>query len=79
MPDQEHDEAVNKWRDYYHLPNYSRDSGAKIEGTPFMPSNGTWSALSFTVSQYGAFTSVSDVLLQNGFDPSELEAAIIKQ
>ena len=28
----------------------------------------TWTALTFTVSQYGAFALVSDVLTQQGFD-----------
>jgi spore maturation protein SpmB len=41
-----------------------------VEGTAILGSaiNGTWTALTFTVSQFGAFALVSDVLTQQGFD-----------
>lgn len=38
------------------------------EGTPPTSFNGTVTALTFTVSQYGAFMLVSDVMWQQGFD-----------
>lgn len=43
---------------------------ALTEGTGFLGSafNGTWTALTFTISQFGAFSLVSDVLAQQGFD-----------
>ncbi len=42
------------------------------EGTPPTSQiNGTWTFLTFTVAQYGAYTRVSDVLTQQGFDGLE--------
>lgn len=38
------------------------------EGTPPTATNGTWTAITFTISQYGAFSFISDVLEQQGFD-----------
>lgn len=41
---------------------------ALVEGTPPSSTNGTVTALTFTVSQYGAYMLVSDVMWQQGFD-----------
>ena len=38
------------------------------EGTPPTALNGTWTALVFTISQYGAFSYLTDVLESQGFD-----------
>lgn len=49
---------------------YNANVGALAEGTAILGSaiNGTWTPLTFTVSQYGAFSLVSDLLTQQGFD-----------
>ena len=41
---------------------------ALVEGTPPASINGTYSAVTFTISQYGAFMLISDVMWQQGFD-----------
>jgi N4-gp56 family major capsid protein len=58
--------AIEKRR----FESYVAQTGALVEGTAILGSaiNGTWTALTFTVSQYGAFALVSDVLTQQGFD-----------
>lgn len=58
--------AIEKRR----FESYSANTNALVEGTAPLASaiNGTWTALTFTVSQYGAFALVSDVLTQQGFD-----------
>ena len=45
--------------------------------TRSLPSNATYSALQFTISQYGAYNMTSDVMLQQGFKSEEemVEAA----
>ena len=50
--------------------SYNANVTALTEGTPILTNaiNGTWSVLPFTISQYGAFAIVSDVLTQQGFD-----------
>ncbi len=50
--------------------SYTANVTALTEGTPILTSaiNGTWTALPFTIQQYGAFALVSDVLTQQGFD-----------
>jgi N4-gp56 family major capsid protein len=50
--------------------SYNANVTALTEGTPILTSaiNGTWTALPFTIQQYGAFALVSDVLTQQGFD-----------
>ena len=50
--------------------SFAAQTGTLTEGTGVLTSaiNGTWTALTFTVSQYGAFSLVSDVLAQQGFD-----------
>jgi N4-gp56 family major capsid protein len=52
--------------------SYNANVTALTEGTPILTSaiNGTWTALPFTIQQYGAFALVSDVLTQQGFDGS---------
>lgn len=40
---------------------------ALVEGTPPASINGTYTAITFTVSQYGAYMLVSDVMWQNLF------------
>jgi N4-gp56 family major capsid protein len=49
---------------------YGAQTAALAEGTAILGSalNGTWTALTFTVSQFGAFALVSDLLTQQGFD-----------
>jgi len=58
--------AIEKRR----FESYAAQTAKLAEGTAAMASaiNGTWTALTFTVSQYGAFALVSDVLTQQGFD-----------
>jgi N4-gp56 family major capsid protein len=58
--------AIEKRR----FESYTAQTTALTEGTAVLSSaiNGTWTALTFTVSQYGAFALVSDVLAQQGFD-----------
>lgn len=58
--------AIEKRR----FESYTAQTGTLTEGTAALASaiNGTWTALTFTVSQYGAFALVSDVLAQQGFD-----------
>jgi N4-gp56 family major capsid protein len=58
--------AIEKRR----FESYVAQTGALVEGTAILTSaiNGTWTALTFTVSQFGAFALVSDVLTQQGFD-----------
>ena len=58
--------AIEKRR----FESYAANTGALVEGTGILGSaiNGTWTAITFTVSQYGAFALVSDVLAQQGFD-----------
>jgi N4-gp56 family major capsid protein len=58
--------AIEKRR----FESYTAQTSALTEGTVSISSgiNGTWTALTFTVSQYGAFALVSDVLAQQGFD-----------
>lgn len=58
--------AIEKRR----FESYVAQTGALAEGTGLLASalNGTWTPILFTVSQYGAFALVSDVLTQQGFD-----------
>ncbi len=58
--------AIEKRR----FESYSANTAALAEGTGLLASaiNGTWTPLTFTISQYGAFALVSDVLTQQGFD-----------
>jgi N4-gp56 family major capsid protein len=48
--------------------SYTPSLVALTEGTPPALTNGTWTAQYFTVAQYGAYSLVSDVLTQQGFD-----------
>lgn len=50
--------------------SYAPQTTQLSEGTVNLGSaiNGTWTAIPFTVSQYGAFALVSDLLAQQGFD-----------
>lgn len=58
--------AIEKRR----FESYAAQTGTLTEGTAILGSalNGTWTAVTLTVSQYGAFALVSDVLAQQGFD-----------
>lgn len=58
--------AIEKRR----FESYPVQLSALTEGSVSIPSgiNGTWTALTFTIQQYGAFALVSDVLAQQGFD-----------
>lgn len=58
--------AIEKRR----FESYSANTSALTEGTPILTNaiNGTWTAVTLTISQYGAFALVSDVLTQQGFD-----------
>jgi N4-gp56 family major capsid protein len=44
--------------------SFAAQTTALVEGTPPAAINGTYTALTFTVSQYGAFMLVSDVMWQ---------------
>jgi hypothetical protein len=72
--DPEYDEAVKRWDKHFNNPVkdviLGNSGGAKVEGTSFITINSaTYSALSFTVSQYGNYAHVSDAILkQQGFD-----------
>jgi N4-gp56 family major capsid protein len=46
--------------------SFAAQTTALVEGTPPAAINGTYTALTFTVSQYGAFMLVSDVMWQQG-------------
>lgn len=48
--------------------SFAANITALVEGTPPTSINGTYTALNFTVSQYGAYMLVSDVMWQQGFD-----------
>lgn len=48
--------------------SFAAQTAALSEGTPPTAVNGTYTALTFTVSQYGAYMLVSDVMWQQGFD-----------
>jgi N4-gp56 family major capsid protein len=48
--------------------SFAAATTALVEGTPPGSTNGTVTALTFTVSQYGAYMLVSDVMWQQGFD-----------
>jgi len=48
--------------------SFAAQTTALVEGTPPASINGTYTALTFTVSQYGAYMLVSDVMWQQGFD-----------
>jgi N4-gp56 family major capsid protein len=48
--------------------SFAAQTTALIEGTPPASINGTYTALTFTISQYGAYMLVSDVMWQQGFD-----------
>lgn len=48
--------------------SFAANITALTEGTPPASFNGTVTALTFTVSQYGAYMLVSDVMWQQGFD-----------
>ena len=58
--------AIEKRR----FESYTANTAALTEGTPILSNaiNGTWTAVTLTISQYGAFALVSDVLTQQGFD-----------
>jgi len=58
--------AIEKRR----FESYTANTTALTEGTPILTNaiNGTWTAVTLTISQYGAFALVSDVLTQQGFD-----------
>src|SRR6266852_1944309 len=58
--------AIEKRR----FESYNANVTALVEGSVAISAgiNGTWTALPFTISQYGAFAIVSDVLTQQGFD-----------
>lgn len=58
--------AIEKRR----FESYTANTNKLVEGTAALASaiNGTWTALTFTIAQYGAFSLVSDVLAQQGFD-----------
>lgn len=78
-PDPEYDEALKKWNKHFNNPVddvIMRNSNeVLIEGTPFFTGNATYSALQFTVSQYGSFSMMSDTLLQQGFDADDIVKA----
>ena len=48
--------------------SFAAQTTALVEGTPPAAINGTYTALTFTVSQFGAYMLVSDVMWQQGFD-----------
>ena len=48
--------------------SFAAQTTALVEGTPPTSVNGTYTALTFTISQYGAYMLISDVMWQQGFD-----------
>lgn len=57
-----------RWIEKRRFESYNPNTTILTEGTNPGPIQGTWTAQTFTICQYGAFTFVSDLLVQQGFD-----------